>query len=329
MTQKTKDLSLILLMYLVAFVVSALAVAWWHPVIPEALGSLGVTPLMARVFVFDVIATVVIFICSVIWHNSSIYDPYWSLTPMLLSVWMYVEGGVFAEPWSVSLAVKLIFLIVFNLWGLRLTVNWLIVTDGFNYEDWRYKQYREQNSRPMWWFLNFVGIHMMPTLIVFAGMLPMFAMLQMGLSAWSLIGCVIVLCGISLEFFADRQMHAHLQSAVKGSVCDRGLWKYSRHPNYLGEITVWVGVFVTMIASALASGAACGSSACAASSAACGSSAPWAMCLYGIGALAMIILFNTVSIPLMEKRQLTRRPSYANYRKTTSRLLLWRPSIKG
>ena len=247
-----------------------------------------------KFFVFDAAATLVTFIFSLIFHNSSVYDAYWSLTPMVMSIWLFIEAEAFSV-WQI------LFLVVFNIWSLRLTLNWIIVFTDFSYEDWRYKKYRAENGPFMWFIINFFGIHFMPTLVVFAGMLPLFEIVKHDMNALSLIGMVIVLLGTALEFFADRQMHAFLtqsnNSAEKKS-CRSGLWNYSRHPNYLGEMTVWWGVFIAML--------------------------PFSpeLWYFGAGAVAVTALFNIVSIPLMEKRQLARRPDYAEYKKTTSRLFV-------
>ena len=171
----------------------------------------------------------------------------------------------------------------------------------FSYEDWRYKKYRDEHGPFMWFILNFFGIHFMPTFIVFAGMLPLFEIVNVEMNALSVFGMIIVLFGTALEFFADRQMHAFLKQSANSTErksCSLGVWNYSRHPIYLGEITVWWGVFFTMLPFAPSS---------------------W---YFAVGAIAVTILFNAVSIPLMEKRQLSRRPDYADYKKTTSRLFV-------
>ncbi|MCH5158485.1 MAG: DUF1295 domain-containing protein [Clostridiales bacterium] len=250
--------------------------------------------IILRFFVFDAAATLVTFIFSLIFRNSSVYDAYWSLTPMVMSIWLFIETGAFSV-WQI------LFLVVFNIWSLRLTANWIVVFTDFSYEDWRYKKYRDEHGPFMWFILNFFGIHFMPTVLVFAGMLPLFAIVNAELNALSLIGMAVILLGTALEFFADRQMHAFLlntKAANEKTTCRNGLWNYSRHPNYLGEITVWWGVFFVMLPFSLTK---------------------W---YFVVGAVLITLLFNFISIPLAEKRQLARRTDYAEYKKTTSRLLV-------
>ncbi len=279
--KKFRDLLIIILIYAVAF-----GVGYVTCFIVE-------NPIL-KMFLFDVAATLVIFIFSLIFHNSSVYDAYWSLAPMVMSIWLFARAQAFSF-WHIA------FLIVFSLWSLRLTINWINVTTGFSYEDWRYKKYREEHGPFVWFILNFFGIHLMPTVIVFVAMLPMFEIIKHEMNALSLIGIAIILIGTAFEYLADIQMHKFLNLSKDASVkctCHIGLWNYSRHPNYFGEIMVWWGVFIVMIPYALNR---------------------W---YYVLGAVSVTLLFNLVSIPLMEKRQLKRRSDYAKYRETTSRLLI-------
>ncbi len=276
--KKVKDLLFIALIYLVAYAIGFVSCYWIENEI-------------LRMFVFDVFATAVTFIFSIILVNSSVYDAYWSLTPMIISIWLFVGHKAFSF-WNV------LFLIAFNVWSLRLTVNWISVFSDFSYEDWRYTKFRDENGPFMWFVINFFGIHYVPTFVVFAGMLPLFELSTKTMNAMSLPGILIILAGTMLEFFADRNMHDFLAKTKEKKTCTEGLWNYSRHPNYLGEISVWTGTFLAMLPVA---------------------PEKW---YYIIGCVLVCILFNAVSIPLMEKRQLTRRPDYNEYRRTTSRLLL-------
>ena len=281
--KKARDLIIILGIYLLAFGLGVWACLPW-----EAM--------MLRLFVFDTAATVVVFVFSVLFRNSSVYDAYWSVAPPIMAIWLFAVEGAYSF-------LHILFLAVFLLWAVRLTANWIGVFTDFSYEDWRYRKYRDQSPKFFWPFVNFFGIHYMPTLVVFAGMLPLFELAKRPLTLLSVFGILVMLFGIVLEFFADRQMHAFLGGDSRGKVCNIGLWKYSRHPNYLGEISFWVGVYLAMLPIA---------------------PDKW---YYGIGCLSVAILFNVVSVPLMERRQLARRPAYKDYRNTTSRLLL-RPQKK-
>lgn len=126
--RKKKDLLTICLIYLFAFAVGALVGSKFETVVTQ-------------LFVFDVFATIVVFGFSVFYHNSSVYDPYWSVAPMVMSVWLFLHERAFAP-------MQLLFLLVFNTWGLRLTMNWVSVFTDFQYEDWRYRHYRSTPPKP-------------------------------------------------------------------------------------------------------------------------------------------------------------------------------------
>lgn len=244
-----------------------------------------------KMLLFDLTATVVIWAVSLILSNSSLYDAYWSLTPMVM-----VICGI-AEYYANLNLYHWIFIAVCLLWSTRLTANWIITFEDLSWEDWRYRQYRELPP-PLWHLANFFGIMLIPTLFVFAGMVPMFIFMTLRANALSLIGSAAVLLGTALEFFADRQMRCFLRETAEKKTCREGLWKYSRHPNYLGEILIWVGVYLALI---------------------CTDVSKWYL---GGGVVLMVFLFNVISIPLAEKRHLSRRADYAEYRKNTSKLLL-------
>jgi steroid 5-alpha reductase family enzyme len=195
-----------------------------------------------------------------------------------------------------------IFLLVFAFWSIRLTINWIKTFGGLKWEDWRYRKYREENPLWLWHIINFFGIQMFPTLLVFTGLLPGIFLLAKPSGWLSLFGDAVIVLGTLLEIIADHNLHAFLKENAAleiKPVCQKGLWNYSRHPNYLGEILVWFGVYFAFLPTNLDS---------------------W---FFFFGAFLIFFLFIFISIPLMEKRQVSRRPDYATYQKTTSVLLFW------
>jgi len=263
--------------------------------------SLWIEDLLWRLLFFDGVATIIIWIFSLVMENSSVYDPYWSLTPLAILLYLAVVD------WPLDLY-RLIFLFFFSFWSIRLTINWILTFGGLKWEDWRYRKYREENPPWLWHIINFFGIMMFPTLLVFAGLIPG-VLLVTKPSGWlSLGGDAMIVLGTFLEIFADHDVHAFLKESAAletKPVCQKGLWNYSRHPNYLGEILIWFGVYFAFLPLNLDS---------------------W---FWFFGAVLIFFLFIFVSIPLMEKRQVSRRPDYVAYQKTTSVLLLWPKKPKG
>ena len=102
-------------------------------------------------------------------------------------------------------------------------------------------------------------------------------------------------CPVLLQGTADCEMHAFRRRA-EGGFIRRGLWKYSRHPNYLGEILMWWGVALSAV---------------------CVMPAKWWLLA---GAAANTLLFLFVSIPLADGHQ-ARKEGFAAYKKNTRMLL--------
>ena len=145
--------------------------------------------------------------------------------------------------------------------------------------------------------INFVGIHMVPTLVVYGCILPAVYALREGLevNAVSVVFLCISLCAAIMQGIADIQMHKFRKNRT-GTFNRNGLWKYSRHPNYLGEITMWWGVALAVI---------------------CVYPAAWYLCA---GAVANTVLFLAVSIPMADNRQ-ARKEGFAEYKAQTRMLL--------
>jgi len=234
------------------------------------------------------------------YDNSSFYDAYWSVIPIaIIGYWAQI-----ADPSASALRMLAVAFVVF-VWGWRLTYNWARGWTGLGHEDWRYVDFREQFPRG-YWLVSFGGIHFFPTLIVFAGMISAWpALVTSGapIGALDWIAFAVGLGGIAFEFFADNQLHAFVNGPKQpGETLRTGLWKYSRHPNYLGEIMIWWSLFLF------------------------GYSADPEWVLWGlIGPVSMTVMFLGVSIPLLEKRSLERRANYQEVIDETSMLIPWFP----
>ncbi len=236
----------------------------------------------------DALATAVTFIFSVIFNNASVYDPYWSVQPpvILISFALGKELTV--------LGIMLIAVVSF--WAIRLTANWAYTFKNLYHQDWRYTMLKEKTG-VFYPIVNFVGIHMVPTLVVYGCIVPAVYAVIHNLTGniGSIIFLFVSLCTAVMQGIADIQMHVFRKN--KSSTFIRvGLWRHSRHPNYLGEIILWWGVALSVI--------------CAVPNA-------WYLT---IGALANTALFLAVSIPMAEKRQ-SRKDGFEEYKAQTRMLL--------
>lgn len=236
----------------------------------------------------DVAATVVTFVFSLLFNNASVYDPYWSVQPIVII-------AAFSDGKELTL-LRILLLAAIFIWGIRLTVNWAYTFGDLTHQDWRYTMLKEKTGA-LYPFVNFTGIHMVPTLIVYACTLPAaYAFMHEGeLTNGSILFFLLSVGAVILQGTADYQMHK-FRKHKNGTFNRNGLWKYSRHPNYLGEILMWWGVALSVI------------------------SAFPNMWYLAIGALSNTILFLTVSIPLADGRQ-SRKPEFEEYKNNTRMLL--------
>ncbi len=236
----------------------------------------------------DVAATVLVFAFSLLFKNASVYDPYWSVQPPVILAALALGSGINAY--------GILLLSVVSLWAIRLTANWAYTFADLTHEDWRYRMLKE-NTGAFYPLINFVGIHMVPTLVVYACILPAAYAIKASISTnvFGVLFLAVSLLAVLLQGVSDVEMHKYRKNR-DGAFNRHGLWKYSRHPNYLAEILMWWGVALSVVFSA---------------------EGAWHLLL---GALLNTALFLFVSIPMAEKRQ-SKKEGYAEYKKQTRMLL--------
>lgn len=287
MTKKTNHLIQITVMYAIMAISGVLS--WiYFPTDNEVVA-----------FAFaHIVMTLVCFAFSLIKRNSSVYDAFWSVIPFyFVLMWVYLhDDRIGLMHW--------IMLFVVSTWSWRLTFNWARSWADFSHEDWRYIKLAKDTGK-FYPAVNFLGIHFFPTVLVFAGMWPLFYLfMNENILSWMFyLGVGISMTGVALEFFADNQLFKfrNRSNPQQEELLDSGLWGKMRYPNYLGEMLFWIGAFFM--------GHSFG--------------AP----LYtGSGALAMCCLFLFISIPMKEERMLARRANFAEYQQRVPKLIprLWK-----
>ena len=267
----------------------ALAAAW------ITLAFVADYHLMIQVLIADVVATIVIFAFSVVFKNSSFYDAYWSVIPMV------IVGYLISLQTDAELIRQLMLALVILLWGFRLTANWAYTWSGLDHVDWRYVNLQKKAGL-LWWPLSFTGVHLYPTILVFLGCIPMYHALVIGtqpINGFDYLALTVGLVSVWIEFQSDRELHRFRDVRhSRTEVLDTGLWSLCRHPNYLGEIGVWVSVLLFGYA-------------------AVGYADYWMLA----GSAAMILLFTIVSIPMIEKKLIEDKPGYVAYKAKTFSLI--------
>ena len=251
-------------------------------------------PLM-EVLVADLVATLVIFAFSLIFANASFYDAYWSVAPPVIAFYFLTLDG------DAELLRQLLVMLVVLLWAVRLTANWAHGWTGMQHEDWRYLDLAESSGR-LWWLVSLTGVHVFPTLMVYAGCIALYPALTVGVQPLGWLDGAALAVGIGavwLEFQADRELHGFRATrSSRAEVLDTGVWAWCRHPNYLGEIGFWLSIYLFGLS-------------------AWGGSYPWSW----LGPVTMLVLFIGISIPMIEKKLAGDKPGYEAYRKRTKMLI--------
>lgn len=243
--------------------------------------------MLVRVFWADIIATIFVYLAGAAVGNASVYDPYWSIAPMAILI-------LLATHWQVQDTAPRLLVLVICFWGIRLTINWAYTFTCLDRQDWRYDMLKELSPR-MYPLVSLAGIHLFPTFIVFFALLPAMIFIQHGvLNLITVLGLAICLAATIMQLVADLQMQRFRKNNDDRSIIFRkGLWKYARHPNYLGEILMWWGVYIVML------------------------SALPALWYLGIGALLNTLMFLVISIPMAEKRLRKYKKNFDEYLENT------------
>ena len=274
------------LSFLFTVIVYALALAMGLFVYARVRGGV-----LGRVFAADVAATVFLFLVSLPLENASVYDPYWSVAPLVILPLAMREFGV----WNAG---TIALLCCVTYWGIRLTANWAYTFRGYDHQDWRYTMLREK-SGGLYPLVSLFGIMLFPTLVVFLCLLPALHYIQFGgINLVTLLGFALCVSAATLQLIADVQLHRFQRQAQnRGQIIRHGVWRHARHPNYLGEILMWWGVFTVLV------------------------SVRPPLWVLGIGALTNTLMFLFISIPMAETRMAGYKEGFDRYVQETNRLL--------
>ena len=262
-----------------------------YVLLPESINFIWL-----KITIWHLNATIFIYLGSVLLKNSSLYDPFWSVAPVPIVIYLSIQS-------ENSILLKMLIIFPILLWATRLTRNWVISWEGFHHEDFRYIDLKNTNKYKAE-FNNFFGIHLFPTFIVNICLYPLVYVFinDVDVNVYLYISSIITLIAVILETVADEQMRKFRSDPRnKGKTMKYKLWRYSRHPNYLGEVGFWFGVYFMGISSGFAP--------------------LWLI----VCPLAMLLLFVLVSCPMMDERSLKNRPNYKEYMDNTSQLMLLPP----
>ena len=230
-----------------------------------------------------------VWLLSIAFRDASIVDPAWGPAFVVVALVAALAGDG-------CLGRRLLLLAMTAVWGLRLGIHLLLRKLHDPGEDRRYAAIRERrgDSFVIW---SLVGIFGLQGLLVLIVSLPIQVAADRGgaLTAAVIPGVVLFCVGLAFEATGDEQLRRFKARAdSKGQVMDRGLWRYTRHPNYFGDFCVWWGLWLVAVTAG---------------------GTWWTF----VGPVVMSVLLIRVSgAALLEKDIGTRRPGYAEYVRRTS-----------
>lgn len=225
--------------------------------------------------------------------NNSIADIAWGIGFALIAGSLLVVRGTYTE-------LQLLVATLVFIWALRLSTHIAVRQIG-KHEDPRYTAWRR--SWGAYQALGaFVFVFLLQGILMFVVSAPVIAV-QLGtlepIGFFAKLGTLVWIIGFACEVIADAQLASFLKKPEnRGRLMTRGLWRYSRHPNYFGEILLWWGIYIIAL------------------------SVPYGW-LSIVGPLTITYLLRYVSgVPLAE-RSLEHHPEFARYKETTSILIIW------
>ncbi len=230
-------------------------------------------------------------------RNFSFVDVTWSYSLAFLAPLYFVAGAGMVERKIIAMTIAMV-------WSIRLGTYLLVrVARHHPHEDVRYAVLREGwKDRLALYFFGFFQAQALLILLLSFPILLACVNPAPQLHPIEIAGALVWLIGIVGEATADGQMAAFKRDpANKGEVCQAGLWRYSRHPNYFFESVIWIGFWLF----------ACGS--------------PWGWVTVYAPALIIYFLLRVTGIPLTEECAVkSKGDAYREYQRTTSAFIPWR-----
>lgn len=230
-----------------------------------------------------------VWIVSVILKNASIVDIFWGLGFVLFAGVTYALSDGYAGR-------KLLMLMLVTLWGLRLSVHIAARNLGKG-EDYRYQNFRQQFGPERYWWFSYFQVFLLQGALLVIIAAPVLAAMHLGpehFTVLDVLGALLWGVGLFFEAVGDWQLAQFKRNpANAGKVFDRGLWAWTRHPNYFGDATVWWGFYL------IAAGTGWG-----------------ALTIFGPALMSYLLVF--VSGVAMLERSMRQKPKYADYMARTS-----------
>lgn len=233
-------------------------------------------------------------------RDASIADVCWGLGFVLLA-WVYclLSPSLTPRSWLVASLI--------TLWGARLSRHIFRRNHGKG-EDPRYQAMRASHGRAFWWRSLFTVFWLQGAILWFVA-LPLLIAVRAAqpaaLTAVDGLGVVLFAVGFGFEAVGDSQLKRFkADPSNRGQVLDRGLWRYTRHPNYFGDATLWWGIY------------------------AMAASAPGGWLTVLSPSLMTLLLMRVSGVTLLEEGLKASKPGYREYMARTPAFFPWCPRVR-
>lgn len=238
-----------------------------------------------------------LWLLSLVLRDSSIVDIFWG-TGFIISGWVYFALTPQGNP-----ARKWLLMALVTIWGLRLSLYILWRNRGKG-EDYRYRQWREKRGSSWWWF-SYLQVFLLQGFLMWVISIPLLAAQfnpQAARPGW-LDWLAVLAWGIGFFFEAvgDWQLaRFKADPENKGKVLDRGVWRYTRHPNYFGDAAQWWGFYLFTVPAG-----------------------GWWTIYSPI--IMTYLLLRVSGVAMLEKSLKETKPQYREYIESTSAFIPWFP----
>ncbi len=249
-------------------------------------------------------ATLIIFVLvtllwiwSVLIKNVSIVDIFWGFGFVVVNTFYVFMSGEFNPR-------KIVILTLVSIWGLRLAI-YLAYRNIGKGEDFRYQEFRKDYGPKRYWWISYFQAFLLQGTLIMIISLPLLGVISSAsdgtLNLLDYLGIIVWLIGFTFEAGGDYQLSRFKSNPNnKGKVLNKGFWKYTRHPNYFGDATVWWSFAIFSIATG----------------------SYWHI----IGSIVMTVLIIKISgVSLLEKILKETKPQYRDYIQKTSSFFPWFP----
>jgi len=250
-----------------------------------------------QAFLVIMLLMTTLWVISIFLKNVSIVDLFWGFGFVVTAFFYFIKTDGYETR-------KILLLVLVAIWGLRLSIYlaWRNIGKG---EDFRYAQFRKNYGEHRYWWISFFQTFLLQGVLMWLISAPLLGAQYYSenntIGVLDILGVLFWLIGISFEAGGDFQLAKFKSNPEnKGKVLNTGFWKYTRHPNYFGDSSVWWGYGLICLAA--------------------GSYIPV------LGSILMTALIIKVSgVALLEKSLKDTKPQYKEYIEKTSSFIPWFP----